>query len=364
MTLFSRRRVLTSIAATTLPIWPAAAQTGTGTESCRMSDRQGAWSVAARISESTTSDNTFGKRSIIMRLRHSTPEFHIELMYPSGDSAGQISRKAVTKWLFPGPEILAQIRAQTQPVIDARKPNEPVADKSGLGLQLTRRGGIVLRGAEEGNRRELFFEVIHGFDRFQTLSGKGANVIERETWTVKPDVEQPARDAAFEVLTSGGRVALSGHVYGPSDKSWARIYSGQINSDDLNAVILRAQATLLSRAKKFEPQTCAVEGCFLTTACCSYMGRADDCFELRTLRAFRDSWLSAQPQGRDLIKEYYRMAPALCRAMAENTKELRRIYWTTILPCVVAIQLCADRLAFRLYARMVSRLQAAYPAAA
>ena len=39
------------------------------------------------------------------------------------------------------------------------------------------------------------------------------------------------------------------------------------------------------------------EGCFITTACCEALGLDDDCFELRTLRRYRDQVL-AKTAGR------------------------------------------------------------------
>ena len=46
------------------------------------------------------------------------------------------------------------------------------------------------------------------------------------------------------------------------------------------------------------------KGCFLTTAVCEYLGKADDCEELTTLRAYRDEWLAKQSGGVELIEEY------------------------------------------------------------
>ncbi len=51
--------------------------------------------------------------------------------------------------------------------------------------------------------------------------------------------------------------------------------------------------------------------CFITTAVCEYFNKEDDCYELTTLRRFRDSWLKNQHGGMDLIKEYYAIAPKL-----------------------------------------------------
>lgn len=52
-------------------------------------------------------------------------------------------------------------------------------------------------------------------------------------------------------------------------------------------------------------------GCFLTSACVEYLGLPDDCKELTTLRTIRDKVLKATGEGRGLVDEYYRIAPAL-----------------------------------------------------
>ncbi len=52
-------------------------------------------------------------------------------------------------------------------------------------------------------------------------------------------------------------------------------------------------------------------GCFITTAVCLSMGKADDCEELIAMRLFRDKWLQNQPDGAELIEDYYRTAPAI-----------------------------------------------------
>jgi len=52
-------------------------------------------------------------------------------------------------------------------------------------------------------------------------------------------------------------------------------------------------------------------GCFLTTACVSYAGLPDDCFELQTLRDFRDTYLALTPDGEALIRQYYEEAPII-----------------------------------------------------
>ena len=60
-------------------------------------------------------------------------------------------------------------------------------------------------------------------------------------------------------------------------------------------------------------------GCFLTTACCQYKGLPDNCYELEN------------EEGRQLVKEYYRIAPGLVQKIEampdkERTEILENIY--------------------------------------
>ena len=72
-------------------------------------------------------------------------------------------------------------------------------------------------------------------------------------------------------------------------------------------------------------------GCFLTTACCQYKGLPDNCYELETLRRFRDEVLFEKEEGIQLVKEYYRIAPGLVKKIEampdkERTEILENIY--------------------------------------
>jgi len=51
--------------------------------------------------------------------------------------------------------------------------------------------------------------------------------------------------------------------------------------------------------------------CFLSTACIKAKGLPDNCYELNTLRKFRDEYLRHTEEGRDLIEEYYAIAPKI-----------------------------------------------------
>lgn len=61
-------------------------------------------------------------------------------------------------------------------------------------------------------------------------------------------------------------------------------------------------------------------GCFLTTACCQYMGLPDDCSELQCLRAFRDNYLLKCDGGYLLVQEYYKIAPGIVKKIDAHEK--------------------------------------------
>ena len=62
----------------------------------------------------------------------------------------------------------------------------------------------------------------------------------------------------------------------------------------------------------------------MTTACCEYKGLPDDCYELETMRRLRDSYISKQPYGEKLIKDYYAEAPLIVDKInsSENKEEI------------------------------------------
>lgn len=66
-------------------------------------------------------------------------------------------------------------------------------------------------------------------------------------------------------------------------------------------------------------------GCFITTATCNFLNKPDNCYELNAFRNFRDSWLRSQPDGDQLIEEYYKIAPKIVEEINRNP-EREKIY--------------------------------------
>ena len=63
--------------------------------------------------------------------------------------------------------------------------------------------------------------------------------------------------------------------------------------------------------------------CFLTTACVKYYGLKDDCYELQTLREFRDKHLLNSADGKKLVNQYYDIAPAIVKCLeADKNKNI------------------------------------------
>lgn len=100
--------------------------------------------------------------------------------------------------------------------------------------------------------------------------------------------------------------------------------------------------------------------CFITSACVESMGLPDDCEVLQTLRALRDKRTLYDPYFCNLVKDYYRIAPLIVKAINCNTNRktiYRMIYETMILPCVSLIKDNRENEAIRLYAQTVLSLK-------
>lgn len=108
-----------------------------------------------------------------------------------------------------------------------------------------------------------------------------------------------------------------------------------------------------------EPPTTSSGGCFVSSACIDYLGKADDCEELTILRSFRDNFMKSTTEGSLLVKEYYDIAPKIVEKINESSdKELyyQNIY-EIILQCVSFIKNHNDHDAFLTYQKMVLDLK-------
>jgi hypothetical protein len=75
-------------------------------------------------------------------------------------------------------------------------------------------------------------------------------------------------------------------------------------------------------------ETSDKDGCFITTACVKYYGLSNNCYQLETLRKFRDTYLLNSSKNRVLVKQYYSIAPSIVK-LIESDKN-KRIFFRDI----------------------------------
>lgn len=122
------------------------------------------------------------------------------------------------------------------------------------------------------------------------------------------------------------------------------------------------------RNPKMHPETFRYDsnnrgGCYITTAVCQTLGRPDDCYELKVFREYRDNWLIKQPDGKNIIREYYSIAPRIVQTIDE-LKEAPDIYkeiWSSYLKkCLTMIEEHRLSDCKKLYTDMVNDLRLKY----
>lgn len=104
-------------------------------------------------------------------------------------------------------------------------------------------------------------------------------------------------------------------------------------------------------------------GCFLTTACVEYKGLADDCYELNTLRNFRDSYMLSFKEGRKDVQTYYEIAPNIVKEInkLDNKDEVYNyIYENLIVECINLINMNSMNESYEKYKEVVKQLYNKY----
>lgn len=105
------------------------------------------------------------------------------------------------------------------------------------------------------------------------------------------------------------------------------------------------------------------DNCYLTSACVHAKNLPDDCYELETLRRFRDGYLFNQPHGADDVAEYYRVAPLIVDAISHEKNSMEKwddLYARLVSPCVRLIDNGQYREAYDLYKDISLGLQKEY----
>jgi len=104
-------------------------------------------------------------------------------------------------------------------------------------------------------------------------------------------------------------------------------------------------------------------GCFITTATVQSRNLPDDCHELTSLRAFRDTFMKKDEIMKDEVEEYYKIAPTICANIdkEENASEIYdEIYQKWIKDAVFACDSGDKQKAHDIYKEMVLELKEKY----
>lgn len=103
--------------------------------------------------------------------------------------------------------------------------------------------------------------------------------------------------------------------------------------------------------------------CYITTAVCETFGKPDDCYELEQFRRFRDGYLAASPEGEELVRHYYDIAPSIVKHIGRsgNSREIYKEIWDSYLsPCLEMIETGQNEACVNHYACMVETLEKQY----
>lgn len=103
--------------------------------------------------------------------------------------------------------------------------------------------------------------------------------------------------------------------------------------------------------------------CFITTATLLATYQQDDGITLTAFRNFRDQWLLSQPYGKELIEEYYEIAPKIVSNI-NSTSNAENIYQTIyseyLADCYKFIENGNYNATFEKYKKMVLDLKGKY----
>lgn len=103
--------------------------------------------------------------------------------------------------------------------------------------------------------------------------------------------------------------------------------------------------------------------CYITTAVCQSQGKPDDCYELSAFRGFRDDCLMQSEEGRELVEEYYDIAPGIVMTInmeRHPEKIYDSIYERYLLPCLAFIEAGKKDECKKKYMSMVRELEKNY----
>ncbi|WP_052807247.1 CFI-box-CTERM domain-containing protein [Risungbinella massiliensis] len=111
--------------------------------------------------------------------------------------------------------------------------------------------------------------------------------------------------------------------------------------------------------RKYNRESKSGGGCYLTTACVEYQGLPDNCYELETLRRYRDNYLLSTSEGQKEVESYYQISPTMVDRIKQRSNQAdiyQKIYQELVSPTVRLIESGQNEEAYRHYKRYVESL--------
>jgi hypothetical protein len=99
--------------------------------------------------------------------------------------------------------------------------------------------------------------------------------------------------------------------------------------------------------------------CYITTAVCESRHKPDNCYELTTMRKFRDTYMQQTKERQGRVEEYYSTAPAIVAMinMQPGCEEKYYSIWEKyLLPCIIDIEKKHLKQCEKRYIKMVRNL--------
>lgn len=103
--------------------------------------------------------------------------------------------------------------------------------------------------------------------------------------------------------------------------------------------------------------------CYVTTAVCRSLRKPENCYELTTLKRYRDEYLANAEGGSELIHAYYDIAPTIVKRIekeADAEAKYRYLWETYLKPCISLIEAGQNEACKELYVEMVEKLHGEY----
>lgn len=103
--------------------------------------------------------------------------------------------------------------------------------------------------------------------------------------------------------------------------------------------------------------------CYISTAVCQSLNKGDDCEELVLLRNYRDGYLTELSNGKDVIREYYDVAPTIVKHInrrSDAPEIYRGIYKDYLEKCIRLIREGKNEQCRKVYTDMVYSLEEKY----